>query len=157
MRMFEKLGIARSYGFLTDDEEEAAKKVYKRYTDWYKSYHGNTLNMKSILQFLFEDTNHLAVDVFLWEKGKLVKTREGKIGLTVGWTEVGLGCHDFRVCVQTSGGEGVFKSDEIELADVPPEVIEYVKGEVVGLIEKRADEELRNRIHEKVDEAFNNK
>ena len=154
MRMFEKLGIARSYGYLTSDEEEAAKKVYKRYTDWYESYHGNTLNMKSILQFLFEDTNHLAVDVFLWEKGKLVKTNGGRIGLTVGWTEIGVCGKDFRVCVKTSSGEGTFKFDEIELADVPPEVVEYVKGEVIGLVEKQVDENLRNRIHEKVDEAF---
>lgn len=154
MRMFERLGIVSGYEFLTDERERLAKNIYDKYVDWYKEYHHSSNGMKSFAQFLFMDLGCEAFDVFLWNRGVLVKTNDGKIGLTTGWTEASVTNHDLRVVVKTSNGACALKADEIHTAEVPYELIDYVKSEIMGLLEKQVDEGLRNRIHEKVDEAF---
>lgn len=142
MRMFEKLHVGTYHKYVTEDEMKRAQEVYDRYVRYWDEGRCDRSRMRSLAQFLLEDVEHDQLDSFLWDKGQLVRTQDGKIGMTVGWARVGCSSSHFAVSVRTSDGVKSYLADALEKADVPPEVLEYVKST------------LQDKVHDKVDEAF---
>lgn len=142
MRMFEKLHVGTYRKYVTDDELKRAQEVYGRYVRYWDESGCDKSRMRSLAQFLLEDVEHDQLDSFIWDRGQLVKTPDGKLGMTTGWTRVGFGTSHFAVSVKTSDGVKSYLADGLEKADVPPEVLEYVKST------------LQDKVHDKVDEAF---
>lgn len=139
MKMYEVLHVGTSYRHVTDDEIKYAQKVYDRYVADAKE-RGD--NVRSLAQFLLEDVDFDRLNSFIWDKGQLVKTSDGKIGVTTGWSRIGFNKVCYAVKVRTAGGEDSYPPDALEEADIPPEVLEYVKSTLQG------------KVHDKVDEAF---
>ena len=79
---------------------------------------------------------------FTTEKDVLVRTKDGKIGKTNGWTIVGFSHPHWNVAVLLATGEAGLEAEEIVKSDIPPEVLEYVTAA------------LKDKVHDKVDEAF---
>lgn len=157
MKMFELL-IPGKWRCPTQGQLGNARKVYDRYKGWYEDRHGNADGVRTFEEFILCDVSHRGLSSFIWDKETLVRDKDENIGMTKGWDIViGSGGSEIRVVVRNKNGDTYRKYDEIEEADIPLDVVEYVKGEVIGIVEKQVDENLRNRIHEKVDEAFNNK
>lgn len=129
-----------------EDRMEAAEVLYKRYLAYMHNRYGDDAKPLSLARFLLSNAKATGLDSFLWDVGVLVKVKAGKwtgsIGLTSGYTLVGCNTSYVRVCVRTSAGEKTFHADEIEEAEIPPEVLEYVKST------------LKEQVHTKVDEAF---
>lgn len=144
MKMFEVLKIGACYRYVTDDEIKHAQTVYDRYVAYWNESGCDKSRMRSLVQFLLEDIAYDHLDSFLWDKGQLVKTCDGKIGVTTGWSRVGFSAPHFAVSVKTANGTVSYPADGLTKADVPPEVLEYVKST------------LQDKVHDKVDEAFNN-
>lgn len=140
MKMFEKLHVGRANKYATDDELARAQKVYNRYAD-YEREKGYD-KFRSFAKFLLEDVDYYQLDSFLWDKGELVKTYDGKIGVTTGWAVVGFSQPHYAVKVDTADGVKTYSADALSEADVPPAVLEYVKSTLQG------------KVHDKVDEAF---
>lgn len=141
MRMFEKLHVGTVYKYVTDDELKRAQEVYDRYAEHERGA-GRGHKIRSLAAFLLEDVERDQLDSFIWDKGQLVKTSDGKLGVTTGWTRVGFGTSHFAVSVKTANGNVSYLADALTKADVPPEVLEYVKST------------LQDKVHDKVDEAF---
>ena len=142
MRMFEKLHVGTSYKYVTDDELKRAQEVYDRYVRFWDESGSDKSRMRSLAQFLLEDVEHDQLDSFIWDKGQLVKTSDGKLGMTIGWTRIGFSKSHFAVSVKTADGNVSYLADALKKADVPPEVLEDVKAT------------LQDKVHDKVDEAF---
>ena len=138
MKMFEKLNVGLNK-FVTKDELKYANEVYSRYADDAKE---RGRRVRSLAEFLLEDVECDNLDSFIWDKGQLVKTQDGKLGMTTGWTRIGFNTSRYAVSVKTANGEVACLADTLKKADVPPEVLEYVKST------------LQDKVHEKVDEAF---
>lgn len=141
MRMFEKLHVGTAYRYATDDELKRAQEVYDRYVE-HERGEGHGDKVRSFAEFLLEDVEHDHLESFLWDKGQLVKTQDGKLGMTTGWTRIGFSRSHFAVSVKTASGNVSYLADALTEADVPPEVLEYVKST------------LQDKVHDKVDEAF---
>lgn len=141
MKMFEKLHVGMSYKYATDEELKRAQEVYDRYVG-HEREAGRGDKVRSFAKFLLEDVGYDRLDSFLWEKGQLVKTSDGKLGMTTGWTRIGFSAPTFAVSVKTASGDVSYPADALAKADVPPEVLEYVKST------------LQDKVHDKVDEAF---
>ena len=141
MRMFEKLHVGTYYKYVTDDELKRAQEVYDRYVE-HERGEGRSDKIRSFAAFLLEDVDYDQLDSFLWEKGQLVKTSDGKLGMTTGWTRIGFSKSHFAVSVKTADGNVSYLADALTKADVPPDVLEYVKST------------LQDKVHDKVDEAF---
>ena len=146
MRMFEKLHVGTmSSGYVTRDELDHAKVIYDRYVGFMKEHYGSLYGSGpdttavSLAEFLLQDEDFVHIDSFMMDKDVLVKTDTGKIGVTVGW-KVGTG--GFSVLVKTASGVAPYHYESLEIAEIPPEVLEYVKSTLQG------------RVHGKVDEAF---
>jgi len=139
MRMFEKLKVGTSYKYVTEDELKYANEVYSRYADYAKE---RGCKVRTLAEFLLENVERDQLDSFIWDKGQLVKTSDGKLGMTTGWTRIGFGTSHFAVSVKTANGNVSYLADALTKADVPPEVLEYVKST------------LQDKVHDKVDEAF---
>ena len=139
MKIYEKLKIGTGR-YVTKYEMNRAEAVYGRYLEFRRSRHDD--NPMSMAEFLLQDVNYDHLDSFTWPKGELVKTTDGALGVTTGWNVVGFSCPYFAVSVKTAKGEFCYKADELQKADVPPEVLEYVKST------------LQDKVHGKVDEAF---
>ena len=148
MKMFEKMRIGTTFNYVTDGELADAKKVYGRYMDFLKKLYGDKYGSDrkytamSLAEFLLQDTDYNYLDSFMWDKGVLVKTKSGHIGLTVGWTPISPGSNSFAVRVKTSRGVAYAFNDDLEKAEIPPEVLDYVKST------------LQDKVHGKIDEAF---
>ena len=148
MKMFEKMKIGTRVRHVTGSELADAKKVYGRYVGFLKELYGDEYGIDgahtamSLAEFLLQDIDYNYLDSFMWDKGVLVKTKSGLIGLTVGWTPVNTGSNSFAVSVKTSRGVAYFFNDDLEKAEVPPEVLDYVKST------------LQDKVHGKIDEAF---
>lgn len=131
-----------------EDRMEAAKVLYQRYLTYMRNRYRADAKPIPFERFLLSDAKATGFDSFLWEVGVLVKVKSGEwtgsIGLTSGYTLVGCNASYIRICVRTSAGDKTFSADEIEKAEIPPEVLEYVKST------------LRDQVHTKVDEAFDN-
>ena len=140
MKMYEKLGIGTGRCYVTKDEMNEAETVYGRYREFRESR--SDINPMSMVEFLLQDVDYYRCDCFTWPKGVLVKTKDGAIGLTTGWTTIGFNSTHFAVAVKTAKGEVSYNADELQRADVPQEVLEYVKST------------LQDKVHCKVDEAF---
>ena len=141
MKMFERLKVGTAYKYATDEELNRAQEVYDRYVEHErKGGHGD--KVRSFVRFLLEDDDYDHLESFLWEKGQLVKTSDGKLGMTTGWTRSGFSMPHFAVSVKTANGDVSYLADALTKADVPPEVLEYVKST------------LQDKVHDKVDEAF---
>ena len=148
MKMFEKLKVGTTYRYVTDDELKYAKEVYSRYVSFLKERYGSDYcsddahTPMSLAEFLLQDVDYLRLDSFMWDKGVLVRADSGAIGITVGWSEVGCFSTCYAVEVRTAHGTGTTYADKLDKADIPPEVLEYVKST------------LQDKVHGKVDEAF---
>jgi hypothetical protein len=144
--VYELVNGLTSHPIPPEDRMEAAEVLYQRYLAYLHNCYGDDVKSLSFARFLLSDAKATGLDSFLWDVGVLVKVKAGKqagsIGLTVGYTLVGCNTSYIRVCVRTSAGEMTFSMDEIEKADIPPEVLDYVKST------------LKDRVHTKVDEAF---
>lgn len=142
MRMFEKLKINGRYA--GKDDMSRAQAVYGRYVAYWNESGGSKSLMRSLAQFLLEDVDYERLDSFMWDKGQLVNTPDGKLGVTIGWGWDLIGCHSshYAVKVDTAGGWKFYTADTLNKADVPPAVLEYAKSTLQG------------KVHEKVDEAF---
>lgn len=148
MKMFEKLKVGAAYRKVTDDELAYAQKVYDRYVGFLKDRYGPSYGTVkdqtavSLAEFLLQDVDYCRLDSFTMGAGVLVKTEDGAIGITVGWTVVGFNSPRYAVLVKTAAGTGFHDVDDLEEASIPPEVLEYVKST------------LQDEVHDKVDEAF---
>lgn len=148
MKVFEKLGVGVGYSYVPADQLAYAQKVYDRYVGFLKKRYGDcygtdgNLTAVSLVEFLLQDVSYYRMDSFAMDAGVLVKTQDGTIGLTVGWELVGLHAPHYAVSVKTAKGVKSFDVDSLEKADIPPEVLEYVKST------------LQDKVHDKVDEAF---
>lgn len=148
MKMFEKMRVGTTFGNVTKDELASAEKVYSRYVNFMKKLYGDEYGVDgahtalSLAEFLLQDVNWSNLASFMWEKNVPVKTKSGRFGITAGWSMPGVGIIDFRVNVKTTNGVEHFRPSELEKADIPPEVLDYVKST------------LQNQVHNKVDEAF---
>lgn len=138
MKIYEKLGIGKGR-YVTKDEMNIAEAVYGRYREFRESRHDDPI---TLAEFLLQDVDYDHLDCFTWPKGELVKTADGAIGMTTGWTVVGFASTYYAVTVKTARGEVSYDADSLQKADVPPEVLEYVKST------------LQDKVHGKVDEAF---
>lgn len=139
MRMFEKLKVGTSFKYVTEDELKYANEVYSRYVGYANE---RRYKVRTLVEFLLENVERDQLDSFIWDKGQLVKTSDGKLGVTTGWTRIGFGTSHYAVSVKTADGVKSYLADGLEKADVPPEVLEYVKST------------LQDKVHDKVDEAF---
>lgn len=144
MKMHEKLMDMSGYTYMPEGYDKAALTVYDRYVDFVTERYDDPKPM-SFVAFLFEDVEHRRLDAFEWPKGVLVKTKHGDIGVTTGWDIIGATSTTFAVKVRTAKGELDYAADGIARAEIPPEVLEYVKST------------LQVKVHDKVDEAFDNK
>ena len=142
MKMFELLHVGTSYRHVTADETKHAQEVYSRYVAYWNENGCDKKRMRSLAQFLLEDVDFDRLDSFIWEKGRLVKTQDGQIGITTGWSRIGFDKPVFAVRVKTASGEDTYAADTLKDANIPPEVLEYVKST------------LQEKVHDKVDEAF---
>jgi hypothetical protein len=139
MKMYEKLKIGTGR-YVTKDEMCRAEAVYGRYLEFRRDRHDDS--PMSLMEFLLQDVDYDRLDCFTWPKGELVKTKDGALGVTTGWSVVGFTSTHCAVAVKTAKGEVCYDADELQKADVPPEVLEYVKST------------LQDKVHSKVDEAF---
>lgn len=128
-----------------DDMAAFERTVYARYLEYMKEHHEALIPL-TFPQFLLSDVKSTGYDSFLWPKDTLVKIRSnGMIGIVTGWTDVGVSAPITAVRVRTAKNEGKgggFYPADLEKADIPPEVLEYVAGT------------LKDKVHGKVDEAF---
>ena len=124
------------------DNMEAANRIYQRYVEFMNNRYEEP-ELISFARFLLSKANATGFDSFLWEEGTLVKVKSsGAVGLVVGYTIVGIHSTHIAVCVRISTGVTSFSAGQIEKAEIPPEVLEYVKST------------LKDQVHTKVDEAF---
>lgn len=148
MKMFEKMNVGTTGGYVTDDQLAYAQRVYDRYVGFLKKRYGGSYGADryhtavSMAEFLLQDVSHDRMDSFMMDAGVLVKTKGGAIGLTVGWDIVGFSHPHYEISVKTANGVRCYDVDSLEEADIPPEVLEYVKST------------LQDKVHGKVDEAF---
>ena len=148
MKMFEKMNVGVQYGYVTDDQLAYAQKVYDRYVGFLKECYGERYGKDkdhtavSLVEFLLQDTSYNRLDSFIMDKGVLVKTGKGAIGLTLGWAIDGCRSQHYTVSVKTANGVHSYDVDTLEKDNIPPEVLEYVKST------------LQDKVHGKVDEAF---
>lgn len=125
-----------------DDIMKKAEVLYGRYLS-YMHDHRTALEPNTLAQFLLTKIEPTGFDSFVWPKGTLVKVKSnGLIGMVSDWRLVGCSSSHVEVAVQTAKGDSCYRPDQIEKADIPPEVLEYVAGT------------LKDRVHGKVDEAF---
>lgn len=139
MKMFEKLGIDMGCACPTHNEMTYANMIYGRYVDTLDKLCGPGHETKSLAEFLLCEVESFHMDSFMWGKDTLVKTKDGEIGITTGWSK---SFDEYKVLVRTASGGHSFYSDEIEETNIPPEVLEYVKSTLL------------DKVHDKVDEAF---
>lgn len=143
--VFDLIAGMTSYTSPGDGHMKEAEKLYRRYIEHMEKYRKG-VHPLTFAQFLLTKIELTGFDSFVWAKDTLVKVKAtGKIGLVIGWSLAGFTSYYTMVSVRTASGEGSFRSDQIEKAEVPPEVLEYVAST------------LRTKVHGKVDEAFENK
>ena len=141
MKMYEKLGVGTG-PCVTSEDKAAALAVHGRYEAYMRDrcgefYGRDKANTAAPLdEFLLEDIEYRRLDSFIWPKGQLVKTSGGQLGITSGWTIVESGSPHFAVKVRTSSGELTCVADDLDKADVPPDVLEYAKAIVRDEVKK---------------------
>lgn len=149
MKVYEKLRVGICYEYVTGPELAHAEMVHGRYAEFERDR--GTQAPMSLAEFLLQDTEYRHLESFMWPKQTLVRTPDGNIGLTTGWAVVGcVGVGHYGVEVKTAKGRATFLADDLRKADVPPEVLEYVKS----MLQEEARDALKSRVHDKVDEAF---
>lgn len=120
-----------------------AETLYSRYLEDMKERCPGVQPL-TLAAFLLTKIESSGFDSFVWEKGTLVRVKAtGKLGQVTGWCFAGIVPYRrIEVTVRTADGDGSFRSGQIEKAEVPPEILEYVAST------------LKDRVHGKVDEAF---
>ena len=140
--VYELITGITSYTSPGDGHMKEAESLYKRYLEYMGIYRKGVERL-SFPQFLLTKIGPTGFDSFVWPKDALVKVKAtGKIGLVTGWCLIGVMSPRTAVSVRLAGGETSLHADQIEKAEVPPEVLEYVAGT------------LKDKVHGKVDEAF---
>ena len=140
--VYELITGITSYTSPGDGHMKEAETLYKRYLEYMGIYRKGVERL-SFPQFLLSKIEPTGFDSFVWPKDTLVKVKAtGKIGLVTGWCLIGVTNYRTAVSVRLAGGETSLNADQIEKAEVPPEVLEYVAGT------------LKDKVHGKVDDAF---
>ena len=131
-----------SYKSPSDEAMETAGVWYSRYLEYMQANHSARKPL-SLAQFLLTKVEDSGFDAFAWAKDTLVRLKHsGAIGLVTGWCDVGFSNPKANVQVTTANGESGQPPGNLEVAQIPPEVLEYVASTLKG------------RVHEKVEEAF---
>lgn len=134
-KMYQFLGTARSCAYPSKEDMEYARHVYENYVERQGE------NAVSFAEFLLTDVGYKRYDSFAWDKGILVKTPDGQIGMTCGWWSLcGLNSSHFEVTVRVASGEKCYTADQLVKADIPPEVLEYVKSTLKPVVQAKVDE-----------------
>lgn len=131
-KMYQLLGIRGRHP--AKDEMEHARHVYENYAE------RRGEDAVSFAEFLLTDVGYERYDAFTWDKGILVKTPDGQIGMTCGWSFCGFSNTHFETTVSTAKGEKCYESDQLEKAEIPPEVLEYVKSTLKPVVQAKVDE-----------------
>lgn len=140
--VFEYVNGLAGYTIPQEAGMKTANVIYDRYQKFMCSRYEKP-EILTFARFLLSNAKVTGFDSFLWEEGTLVKVKSsGALGLVVGYTIVGVCSTSFAVSVRTSKGLSSCFSSEIVKAEIPPEVLEYVKST------------LKDQVHTKVDEAF---
>lgn len=140
--VYEYVNGLTGYPIPSEDSMKAASVIYERYQKFMHHRYGEPGEL-TFARFLLSKVKGTGFDSFLWKEGTLVKVKSsGAIGLVVGYTIVGVYDPVIAVCVSTSKGTSHFGASDIEKADIPLEVLKYVKST------------LKDQVHTKVDEAF---
>lgn len=131
-----------SYRSPSDEAMEAVGVWYSRYLEYMKAHHEAAVPM-SLAQFLLTKVVVSGFDAFTWAKGTLVKVKDSNmIGIVTGWSDIGFSHPKAAVEVRTAKGESGQYPANLEVAEIPPEVLEYVASTLKG------------KVHDKVEEAF---
>lgn len=133
-KMYELLGVARNSRHPSKEELERARHVYGNYVERCGE------DAVSFAEFLLTDVGYERYDSFTWDKGILVKAPDGRIGMTCGWSLVGFSYTHYETTVRTAEGEKCYESDQLEKAEIPPEVLEYVKSTLKPVVQAKVDE-----------------
>lgn len=133
-KMCQFLGLSENCSYPTKEWLEHARHVYGNYA----KRRGE--DAVSFAEFLLTDVGYMGYDSFTWDEGVLVKTPDGRIGMTCGWSLCGFSSTRFEVTVRVAGGEVCYKSDQLEKAEIPPEVLEYVKSTLKPVVQAKVDE-----------------
>ena len=140
--VYELIAGITSYNWPGDGHMMEAETLYGRYLS-YMHDHRTAAEPISLAQFLFAKIEPTGFDSFVWPKDTLVKIKSnGMLGMVTDWRDVGCSSSHVEVEVKHARGTGCFRPDQIEKAEVPPEVLEYVASTLKG------------KVHGKVDEAF---
>lgn len=131
-----------SYKSPSDETMEAVGVWYSRYLEYMKAHHEALIPL-SLAQFLLTKVEDSGFDAFMWAKDTLVRVKDSNmIGIVTGWDDIGFSNPTVAVEVRTAKGEGGQSPANLEVAQIPPEVLEYVASTLKG------------RVHDKVEEAF---
>lgn len=131
-----------SYKSPSDETMEAVGVWYSRYLEYMKAHHEAVVPL-SLAQFLLTKVEDSGFDAFTWAKDTLVRVKDSNmIGIVTGWSDIGFSNPTVAVEVRTAKGEGGQHPANLEVAEIPPEVLEYVASTLKG------------RVHDKVEEAF---
>ena len=133
-KMYELLGVAANSRYPTKEGMERARHVYENYVERLGE------DAVPFEEFLLTDVGYMRYDSFTWDKGILVKTPDGRIGMTCGWSLVGFSASRYEVTLRTARGEVCYTADKIAKADIPPEVLEYVKSTLKPVVQAKVDE-----------------
>lgn len=133
-KMYQLLGVARNSRHPSKEELERARHVYGNYVE------RRGEDAVSFVEFLLTDVGYERYDSFTWDKGILVKAPDGRIGMTCGWSLVGFSASHFEVTLRMAGGEVCYTADQLVKADIPPEVLEYVKSTLKPVVQAKVDE-----------------
>lgn len=143
--VFELIDGITNYVSPGDEIMKKAEVLYNRYLEYMETQR-KSVKPITLAQFLLTKIERTGFDSFTCPKGTLVKVKaNGLIGMVSDWRLVGCSSSHVEVAVQTAKGESCYRSDQIEKADIPTEVLEYVAST------------LKDKVHGKVDEAFENK
>jgi len=113
------------------------EKAFKRYADW---THG-TNTVKSALEFLL--CSDVTFGAFMWPLNSVVRRKsDHRLGVVTGYRNWSDG---WRLVVKTAGGETNEPYDAVEDAQIPSELVEIAIG---------SRDTIREKVHEKVEEAF---
>ena len=138
MKMYEKLGVGAGK-YVTEEDEKTAKHVYANF-EAYKREHGDVESLVPLWKFLLLDVEYMRHDAFTWDRGLLVNTPDGKVGMTSGWDKIGMCSSAYAVAVDTAAGTLHYSADKLSKAEIPPGVLEYVKSTLKPVVQAKVNE-----------------
>lgn len=127
------------------DRAVAAKEAYRRYCSELSAERSTSVVPMDSFSFMLVD---IGLQAFTYAKDQLVIAGKGcDLGIVVGWRQT-LGM--WYVRVKTAGGIDGYRAEDLSPADYPEGIVELVRGACGG----DGTERLKDKVHAKVDEAF---